>query len=144
MIVLVTKAKHDHLSGVPVLSAYLLRRYAAESKKAVAEMTPDALERLSAYHWPGNVRELANVIERAVVLGNGPSITLADLPGRIVASKTPVEPRDFSNRNAMEATRREIVLRALAQSHGNRAAAAKILGLHEKYFLRLVKTLGIS
>jgi transcriptional regulator with GAF, ATPase, and Fis domain len=40
--------------------------------------------------------------------------------------------------------RRELVLKALAQANGNRTAAAKALGLHEKYFLRMIKTLGIK
>ncbi len=44
----------------------------------------------------------------------------------------------------MESTRRALVAQALAQSNGNRAAAAKALGLHEKYFLRMIKTLGIK
>ena len=43
-------------------------------------MTPQALERLQAYAWPGNVRELENVIERAVVLAQGPVIGIEDLP----------------------------------------------------------------
>jgi DNA-binding NtrC family response regulator len=44
----------------------------------------------------------------------------------------------------MESRRRELVLKALAQSQGNRTVAAKVLGLHEKYFFRLIKTLGIN
>jgi DNA-binding NtrC family response regulator len=134
----------ERAQDIPPLSQSFLRRYSLESKKSFVEITKDALAKLTAYQWPGNVRELGNTIERAVVLGSGPSITLADLPGRIAASEAAAEPRDLSYRDAMEATRREVVLKALAQSHGNRAAAARILGLHEKYFLRLVKTLGIN
>jgi len=134
----------ERSQDIAPLSEHFLRRFSLESKKSFVEITKDALAKLAAYPWPGNVRELANVIERAVVLGNGSSITPADLPGRIAASETQGEPRDLSYRDTMEAARREVVLKALAQSHGNRAAAAKILGLHEKYFLRLVKTLGIN
>jgi DNA-binding NtrC family response regulator len=102
------------------------------------------MEKLSAYNWPGNVRELANVIERAVVLGRGPAISTTDLPGRIAGAQSPVATKANSYREAMEATRRDLVSQALEQSKGNRAAAAKALGLHEKYFLRLIKTLGIN
>ena len=129
---------------IPDLSHWFLQRYSLESKKNFSEIGEDALKTLTAYHWPGNVRELANVIERAVVLGSGPKITLADLPGRIVVSERQTPPDKLSYREAMEATRRDLVLRALSQSGGNRAAAAKALGLHEKYFLRLIKTLQIS
>jgi DNA-binding NtrC family response regulator len=96
------------------------------------------------YGWPGNVRELANVIERAVVLGTGPSVTARDLPGRIAAAEQQETAGDLSYRDALEAARRDVVTQALDRSGGNRTAAAKSLGLHEKYFLRLIKTLRIK
>jgi DNA-binding NtrC family response regulator len=126
------------------LSQYFLRRYSLESKKNFTEMAQEASVKLSAYNWPGNVRELGNVIERAVVLGQGPELAVKDLPPRIVAAESQVNGADLSYRAAMEAMRRTLVLKALDQSRGNRSSAAKFLGLHEKYFLRLIKTLGIS
>jgi DNA-binding NtrC family response regulator len=134
----------ERAQDIPPLSQYFLRRFSLESKKSFVEITKDALAKLAAYHWPGNVRELANTIERAVVLGNGPVLRIEDLPGRITASEERKRPDNLSYRQAMEATRRDLVLKALAESRGNRAAAAKSLGLHEKYFLRLIKTLGIT
>ncbi len=126
------------------LSQYFLRRYSLEAKKSFDELSHEAQESLCAYSWPGNVRELANVIERAVVLGSGPKVMRADLPGRIIASEPQAEVGHLSYREAMEATRRKLAVKALEESRGNRVAAAKALGLHEKYFLRLIKTLGIS
>jgi len=134
----------ERKEDIPALAQYCLRRSALESKKSFSEIMPDALEILAAYDWPGNVRELANVIERAVVLGNGPAITTNDLPGRISAAERQIDFTNRSYREAMESTRRDLVLRALARSKGNRAGAAKALGLHEKYFLRLIKTFGIN
>ena len=136
----------ERSQDIEPLAQYFLRRYSIESKKSFVEITTDALAKLTAYPWPGNVRELANTIERAVVLGNGSVLTIKDLPGRIVASAgaNSISPDNLSYREAMEARRREIVLKALSQSNGNRTAAAKNLGLHEKYFLRLIKTLGIN
>jgi DNA-binding NtrC family response regulator len=134
----------DRREDIQSLAEYFLRRFASESKKHFTQIMPDAVAKLTAYDWPGNVRELANVIERAVVLGNGPGLALADLPGRIVASDVRVVANNLSYRNAMEARRRELVMSALTQTHGNRAAAAKILGLHEKYLLRLIKLLQIT
>jgi DNA-binding NtrC family response regulator len=133
----------ERTEDIPVLAQHFMRRYAAESKKGFSEITADAMEKLYAYNWPGNVRELANAIERAVVLGKGPAISLTDLSNRITNAGTlPGKPNSY--REAMDAARRELVSRALEQSNGNRVAAAKALGLHEKYFLRLIKTLGIS
>jgi transcriptional regulator with PAS, ATPase and Fis domain len=65
------------------------------------------------------------------------------LPGRIAATEGRMSSDNLSYREAMEATRRDLVLKALAQSHGNRVAAAKALGLHEKYLLKLIKELQI-
>src|SRR5689334_7239442 len=92
---------------------------------------------------PGNVRELANTIERAVVLGRGPVLGVTDLPGRI-ANAQEANAKSHDYREAMNFARRDLVLEALSQSNGNRTLAAKSLGLHEKYFLRLLKTLRIS
>jgi DNA-binding NtrC family response regulator len=133
----------ERLQDITPLSRYFLRRFSSESKKSFVEIEKDALAKLSSYHWPGNVRELANTIERAVVLGNGPMLTIQDLPGRIAGAEERNSSNEFSYREAMEARRRELVLKALAQFHGNRVAAAKALGLHEKYLLKLIKDLQI-
>ena len=124
------------------MAEHFLRRFAAESKKNFTTLADDALAKLTAYHWPGNVRELANVIERAVVLGSGATLTVKDLPNRIVAATALAQNDSPSYREAMESTRRSLVAQALAQTNGNRAAAAKALGLVQKYFLRMIKSLG--
>ena len=133
----------ERAEDLPALCQYFLRRYSAETKKNFAEIANDALAKLVAYPWPGNVRELANTIERAVVLGRGPILDIADLPGRI-ANTDEVKTRSHDYREAMNSARRNLVLQALSQSNGNRTLAAKSLGLHEKYFLRLIKTLRIG
>ena len=129
---------------IPTLAHHFLQRFAEEVKKNLSEISKEALGKLSAYDWPGNVRELTNVIERAVVLGRGPEIAPHDLPARIVAAQSEFQSDGISYRDAMNAYRRQLVMRALAQTQGNRAAAARALGLHEKYFLRLLKSLGIG
>jgi DNA-binding NtrC family response regulator len=133
----------ERRQDIPPLCQYFLRRYSSESKKNFAEIANDALAKLVAYPWPGNVRELANTIERAVVLGRGPVLGVADLPGRI-ANAEEANAKSHDYREAMNFARRDLVLEALSQSNGNRTLAAKSLGLHEKYFLRLLKTLRIS
>jgi DNA-binding NtrC family response regulator len=134
----------ERVEDIRPLVEHFLRRFAAEAKKIFTEVRDDALAQLKSYRWPGNVRELANIIERAVVLGDGPALTTRDLPNQIIGAETLRKNDTLNYREAMERTRRQMVLTALERSNGNRAAAAKILGLHEKYFLRLVKTLGIN
>jgi DNA-binding NtrC family response regulator len=134
----------DRAEDIPVLAQYFLERYAKEVKKNFSEIAEEAVQRLCDYNWPGNVRELANVIERAAVLGQGPMVATQDLPARIVAARSEPRSEGISYRDAMDAYRRQLVMRALAQTEGNRAAAARALGLHEKYLLRLIKVLQIN
>jgi DNA-binding NtrC family response regulator len=129
---------------IPVLASYFLQRFAAETKKRFTDVSAEVQESLFAYDWPGNVRELANVIERAVVLGQGPELTLLDLPLKVVSS-APVPATGACNyHDAVDAFRRELIAKTLEQAQGSRAGAAKILGLQRTYLSRLIKTLGIE
>jgi two-component system, NtrC family, response regulator AtoC len=134
----------ERTDDIPTLAHHFLERYAKEVKKTFSQVSGETLAKLCAYDWPGNVRELGNVIERAVVLSQGPEIAPHDLPARIVAARSESRSEGTSYREAMDAYRRQLVMRALAQTQGNRAAAARALGLHEKYFLRLLKSLRIA
>jgi DNA-binding NtrC family response regulator len=110
----------------------------------VTGFTQEAERWLVSYQWPGNVRELANVVERAVVLGHAAEITLGDLPAPVVSNGVERLSDDLSYRHALDAAKREIVAKALAHTDGNRAAAARILGLHKTHLLNLIKSLGID
>ena len=134
----------ERKEDTPVLSKYFLQRTAAEIKKNFTGISKDAEAMLVAYEWPGNVRELANVIERAVVLGQGPEVSIQDLPlsTGVPAGKNGVDSRSY--RQALEIAKRAVVQRALAKTNGNRAAAARILGLHKTHLLNLIKSLGIE
>jgi len=135
----------ERREDIPVLAKYFLRRSAAETKKNFTEIEPEAQARLMAYEWPGNVRELANVIERAVVLGQGgPEVTLGDLSPRIAYSEEEKTSDGLSYRAAVDAARADVIRRALATTQGNRAAAARALGLHKTHLLNLMKSLGIE
>ncbi len=134
----------ERKEDIPVLSQYFLRKYSMETRKNFTEITEEAQKKLLGYDWPGNVRELGNIIERAIVLGSGPNIALEDLPGIIVAQETGAAHDDLSYHGAVNAARREVVLKALTRTQGNRAAAAKELGLNAKYLLQLIKTLRIG
>jgi DNA-binding NtrC family response regulator len=125
------------------LARHFVERFSRETKKQVIAISPDVMERLLAYTWPGNVRELANVMERALVLGQGATITLQDLPPRVVAAAGQT-PDGGSYQAAVNAYRRELILSALARTGGNRAAAASALGLHRTHLMRLLKALKIQ
>ena len=134
----------ERKEDIPGLANYFLRRSALETKKNFAGVTAEALQKLIAYEWPGNVRELANVIESAVVLGQGPDLTPHDLPAKIVATMPKTLRGGFTYHGAIDDYRRELIAKTLAQTQGNRAAAAKILGLQRTYLSRLIKALRVS
>jgi len=131
---------------VPILAQFFMQRFSIESKKSFTEISQEALEALGAYDWPGNVRELANVIERAVVLGQPPTIQIEDLSPGIVAAEGEIDnrPTPVSYHESVDEYRREVIVSALAQTQGNRAAAARLLGLQRSYLLRLMKAFDIA
>jgi DNA-binding NtrC family response regulator len=116
-------------SDVPLLVAHALARTKA---RAVSE---EAMALLVAYEWPGNVRELVHVIERAAVMCSGEVIDVADLPEALHAAKTATRSGDASLydqmplREALAALEKRLIVRALERAGGNRAEAARLLGI---------------
>jgi DNA-binding NtrC family response regulator len=80
VICLVTPALRERREDVFELALVFLKVHARRTGKMVTHLDPEVVEALAAYDWPGNIRELENVVERAVVLADGPALTLADLP----------------------------------------------------------------
>ena len=134
----------DRKEDIALLADYFLQRFSLETKKRFSKIAAEAQAKLLAYPWPGNVRELANVIERAVVLGDGPALTVRHLPSRVIGRQAKPASNNLSYHAALNAHRRELIMRALAEAHGNRAAAAKALGLHRTHFMKLMKALQIN
>jgi DNA-binding NtrC family response regulator len=117
---------------IPLLAAHFLRKYAEENQKQVTAIQHEALQRLQAYRWPGNVRELENVMERAVVLAQGTTITVHDL--NLDEQESPVVPdtRDsfvLPANATMAEVEREAIIQALQRNQGNRQAAARQLAI---------------
>ena len=134
----------ERREDIPQLAAHFIRHFSAETKKRFTRIAADAQEKLLVYEWPGNVRELANIIERGVVLGEGPELTLHHLPARILEIERQTPAHEVCYHDAINMYRRELIMRALDSAHGNRAAAAKALGLHRTHLMKLIKALGIT
>ncbi len=78
-----TPALRERREDVFELAVYFLHLHAQRTGKSLTHIDPEAVEALAAYDWPGNIRELENVLERAVVLADGPAVTLDDLPAEL-------------------------------------------------------------
>src|SRR5215467_7582805 len=134
----------ERKEDIPALVHYFVQRFSKETKKNFTDVTPQVMERLLTYDWPGNVRELANVIERAIVLGWGPQITSQDISPVVVSKATDLLDDGLPYREALDTYRQRLVARALSRTQGNRAAAAKLLGIERRHLLRLMKCFGIQ
>jgi DNA-binding NtrC family response regulator len=113
---------------IPLLLAHALGRTKARA------VTEDAMARLVSYAWPGNVRELFHVVERAAVMCSGEVIDVGDLPPALVGPATAAPTafaalEDLPLRDALASLEKHLVERALARAAGNRAEAARILGI---------------
>jgi transcriptional regulator with PAS, ATPase and Fis domain len=70
----------ERTEDIPLLVEYFLKKYCSSMNKPVISIDSPVLKRLEEFSFPGNIRELENMIERAVVVGDGKKITLKDLP----------------------------------------------------------------
>ena len=132
---------------IPLLVEHFIRRSSRQFNKRVEALSPEALAALQEYRWPGNVRELQNVIERSVVLAEGPVIRLNDLPLDVLLPehRRKVQEADrLPLKSATEEFERQIVLRVIELVKGNRSEAARILGLHRNSLNRMLERWQIS
>jgi len=118
-------ALRDRASDIPLLARHLLGEIARRHRTEPPRLEEDAADILSAEPWPGNVRELANVLERAVILAEGPVLRAADLRGLL----RPLAP----------AGERERLRQALVEADGDKKKAADLLGMSYRALLRKVK-----
>ena len=125
------------------LAEHFAKEYAAECGRKVTGLAPEARAYLQSYAWPGNVRELENAIERAVVLGSTDTILAEDLPEHIRESRPP-EVSASLYEEAVEAAKRQVVLKAFDQANYDHETAAKILGLHPNYLHKLIRTMNLK
>jgi Nif-specific regulatory protein len=135
---------------IEILACHFLEKYAAKYSKKVNSIDDMALNYLRGYQFPGNIRELENIIERAVVLCKGDSLTAHDLSDYVRRTGTP-EPKEPSNltelnelkrklrRDIIDPVERDFALRLLHECGGNISAAARRGGLHRKQLQRILE-----
>jgi len=127
------------------LARHFVQLYAAKLRKRLRGLEPEALRQLTHYNWRGNVRELKNVLERAVILADADLITVADLPAELQflpvpsASAAPGQP-DRSLRTAELLHIRQV----LGETHGNKAEAARLLGVAVTTLYRKMQEYGLK
>jgi DNA-binding NtrC family response regulator len=122
---------------VPLLALHFLKEVAAEYGKPVTDFTLDAMQALVNYSWPANVRELRNAIEGAVALCKGDKITLRDLPPTVrgqASGPPPAADRGLlvAGTTTLQEAEKQLIIRALQESEGNRTLAARKIGISRR------------
>jgi two-component system, NtrC family, response regulator AtoC len=132
----------ERASDIPLLAQIFLREFAEENQKVVNGFADDALEALMNYSWPGNVRELRTAIEHAVVLCRNGKIFARDLPPSVRSGVSTLAAPQLLGRNdlTVKDAERELIVRALKETNGNRTLAAKKIGMSRRTFHRKLHT----
>jgi transcriptional regulator with GAF, ATPase, and Fis domain len=133
----------EHREDIPSLALYFANRYAAKCKRGFKGISAEARSLLMQYSWPGNVRELENAIEHAIVMGLTDEILPEDLPNALLEEQF-VGMDVARYHNALNQTKKQLILKALDEVNGSHVEAAHLLGIHPKYLHRLIRNLNLK
>jgi formate hydrogenlyase transcriptional activator len=148
-------------SDIPLLTSFFVERFARQLGKQGIAIAQETIDALTQYDWPGNIRELQNVIERAVVLSQGPILRLgrdllpfsnddpepANEVGDGISSDKPKSEGDLNAHLSLQQVEKRHILEVLARTEGvieGSRGAAKLLGLHPNTLRSRMKRLGIG
>jgi DNA-binding NtrC family response regulator len=148
-LVIEVPSLRDRQEDIPVLAQALLEQQNAAGGRQVRGFSTDALDQLAAYAWPGNLTQLAEVVRAAHAAAGGLEITPGELPERIRFAS---EPQRVSRRRAepivlaefLAKVEAELITRALRRAKGNKARAAKLLGMTRPRLYRRMVQLGLA
>jgi transcriptional regulator with GAF, ATPase, and Fis domain len=160
VITLRMPALRERPEDIADLALHFLQEFAHRSGKPVAQFDDEAMLALRAYRWPGNIRELENAIERAIVVAEGSVLTLSDLPEEVRKSSSveflhydDPQARDGavvqdrwgvrSDRDRRDRDERAALEHALAATAGNKAEAARLLGMARSTLVSRLKKYGL-
>ncbi|NOY76645.1 MAG: sigma-54-dependent Fis family transcriptional regulator [Calditrichaeota bacterium] len=126
------------------LARFFIQRNNQILGKSVTGLSPDAEDVLLHYHWKGNIRELENVIERGMILCDGPLIKREDLPANMCSAVDPELTYDGELKEAVQRFERRFILRVLMKTKHDKRLAAQKLGLSLSSLYRKMNELGIE
>ncbi len=128
----------DRVKDIPLLAEHFLRMFASRMNRRIESISPEAMETLVHHSWPGNIRELQNVIERAVILSPGNTLTVPPMAGATGVRPQPVTLDDME---------REHILKTLAETGwvvGGPSGAAVRLGVKRTTLIHTMQRRGIT
>ncbi len=131
----------ERREDIPLLAGHFLQTFAAEMGKDVRAIAPSALDQLLAHNWPGNVRELNHVIQRAVALADGDTITSFAFAPAASGAMTAATVSDGANVSipigtTMDEATKRLVQATIERCDGNKLKAARLLGIAPRTMYR--------
>jgi len=144
VVPLVLPPLRERREDIPGLAAHFAAKAAEKHGRATPQLSPELIDSLHEYDWPGNVRELENLMERVVLLDRQLALGLEFLPEKMLkVLPAPGVPSETTFEGAMTALKQRLIEGALEAEGGNKAAAAKRLGISRSYLHRLISEFGI-
>ncbi len=122
----------ERRSDIPLLADHFVEKCSKATGKTIRRISTPAIDMLMAYHWPGNVRELENGIERSVLLSSDQVIHSHHLPPTLQTAEASGTSHSGTLAAALANLEKELIQDALKMSRGNRAKAARALGISER------------
>jgi two-component system response regulator AtoC len=150
-------ALRERREDIPYLTAAFIREFSERFSKSISGLALSAERMLVDAAWPGNIRQLRNVLERACMLAEGsvitehdvhaslrPSSPMVSLAGSSPASRPPDQPVDLESGRELSSLERQHIMKVIAETGGNKARAARQLGLSRRALYRRLERHGIA
>ena len=147
-VILRLPSLRERKEDIPALLEYFLSKHSGELKKNIPDLSREARELLISHNWPGNIRELENVAKKILAVGD-PTLALHDLHasrsvGPLTCESASASSLKVAARAASRRAERELILKALEQTHWNRKRAARELQISYKSLLYKIKQIGVK
>lgn len=134
----------ERIRDIPILTEHFLKKNCQKMQKKITEISPAALDILKKYSWPGNIRELKNVIERAVVLTTGHTLTPDVLPPLIGKKSMDEIDVGLPLEEAQLKFKKQFIAKTLQFTNKSQTKAAEMLRIQRTYLNRLIKEMDIN
>ncbi len=122
----------DRAEDIQLLAGRMVATYTQRFNKRVDDISEDFIDHLKAHDWPGNVREFKNVLQRSVLVCDGPQLKPIHLPPRLLKRPTQAKRLSFDIGTPLDEIERRMVIKALEATQNNRKEAARLLGISRR------------
>jgi DNA-binding NtrC family response regulator len=135
----------ERKEDIPFLASHFVEKLSKDTGSRVESISEEAIQRLMQYHWPGNVRELENVLERSMVLAQGPVLEAQDIRLDMhPASKAAPADHFLPEGMTLDEHEQSLIREALKRANGNKSQAARMLGLTRNALRYRLSQMGLE